>query len=59
MDMNFRYYVFTKNFLYAGQYVGKKAGLGPDYSKTHTGILGDLSPELPLRRRQRKTAGGR
>ena len=39
VDMNFRYYVFTKNFLYAGQYVGKKAGLGPDYSKTHTGIL--------------------
>ena len=39
VDMNFRYYVFTKNFLYAGQYVGKKAGLGPDCSKTHTGIL--------------------
>ena len=39
VDMNFRYYVFTKSFLYAGQYVGKKAGLGPDYSKTHTGIL--------------------
>ena len=39
VDMNFRYYVFTKNFLYVGQYVGKKAGLGSDYSKTHTGIL--------------------
>ena len=39
VDMNFRYYVFTKNFLYVGQYVGKKAGLGPDCSKTHTGIL--------------------
>ena len=24
VDMNFRYYVFTKNFLYVGQYVGKK-----------------------------------
>ena len=39
VDMNFRYYVFTKSFLYAGQYVGKKAGLGPDCSKTHTGLL--------------------
>lgn len=39
VDMNFRYYVFTKSFLYAGQYVGKKAGLGPDCSKIHTGLL--------------------
>ena len=39
VDVNFRYYVFTKNFIYPGQYVGKKAGLGPDYLKTHTGIL--------------------
>ncbi len=39
VDMNFRYFVFTKNFIYTGQYVGKKAGLGPDYSKTHTGLL--------------------
>lgn len=39
VDINFRYYVFTKSFLYAGQYVGKKAGLGPDCSKTHTGLL--------------------
>ena len=39
VDMNFRYYVFTKSFLYVGQYVGKKAGLGPDCSKTHTGLL--------------------
>ena len=39
VDLNFRYYVFTKSFIYGGQYVGKKAGLGPDYLKIHTGIL--------------------
>ncbi len=38
-DLNFRCYVFTKNFVYFGQYVGKKAGLGPDCLKIHTGIL--------------------
>lgn len=39
VDVNFRYYVLTKSFIYPGQYVGKKTGLGPDSLKTHTGIL--------------------
>lgn len=38
-DVSFRYYVLIRNFLYSGQYVGKKEGLGLDYLKTHTGIL--------------------